>query len=220
VICPDEKTLDFHVESGPMHLVNILCRVAAAFMLCFSTAPAQAPVDPDKAEVAENFHPYVPETFSHMDRDFHVKCFTFSQRQLDYVAARDFDEDRFTRYLLATWPIEKLTEFTKDTPQERLPRKVGCNAGRYLEIDVYQNQKHKFDSVSVSVADQYGYSILADRSFRADADGTINEVLRWSWVICVKKGRKVWHLEGDLPNLKFEKKRIVKEEGKQQPDKL
>ena len=200
-----------------MHQMNILCHVAAAVILCSAKALAQAPVDPDKAEVVENFHPYVPEKFSHMDRDFQVKCFTFSQRQLDYVAARDFDEERFVRYLLATWPIEKLTEFTEDTPQERLPRKVGRNAARHLEIDVYQGLKHKFDSVSVIVEDQFGYSIRADQSFRADADGTIDEVVRWSWVICVKKGRKVWHLQGELPNRKFDKKRAVKEAGKLQP---
>jgi hypothetical protein len=160
------------------------------FLFCSEFAPAQAPLDARKENVKLNINPYVPEQLNGVDPNFKVNSYIFSQRQLDYVASREFDEEKFIKYLVTKWPIEEIIEYTRNTRQERLPRKVGRNAGKYLEINVYQGAKHPFDSVIVSVADQYGCTIAPNKSFHADSEGKVHEIARWSWVITVHKGRK------------------------------
>jgi hypothetical protein len=164
-------------------------------------------VHPASAPAVADFNPYVPEIFDSDDQFFKFKWYTFSQRQLDYLASREFDEEQFRKYLLTKWPIEKLTEYARDTPQERLPRKVGYNAGRFLTIEVYKGLKHKFESLEVTVFDQYGHSIALHQQHHSNADGTRDEIKRWAWLISMKKGKKVWFIQSELPNREFDKQK-------------
>lgn len=163
--------------------------------------------NPAHAQAVVEFNPYVPEDFSSDDQFFKFKWYTFSQRQLAFMASMEFDEERFRKYLRAKWPIQKLTEYARNTPQERLPRKVGYNAGSTFKTDVYQGLKHGFDSLDVFVFDQYGHSIAPHQEHHSNADGTRDEIKRWAWLISMKKGKKIWSIQCELPNREFDKQK-------------
>ena len=166
--------------------------------------------NPAHAQAVVEFNPYVPEDFASDDQFFKFKWYTFSQRQLEYVASMEFDEERFGGYLRTKWSIQKLTEYARNTPQGRLPMKVGYNAGRSFNIDVYRGLKHEFDSLEVYVFDQYGHSIAPHQEHHSNADGTRDEIKRWAWLISMKKGKKSWSIQSALPNREFDKQKVNK----------
>ena len=167
--------------------------------------PAKEAKSP-KTPVKKDFTPYIPEIFAGNDQHSGFKDYEFSQRQLDYIASRSFDQKKFTNYLKKKWSIEKLTEYTKKTPHSRLPNKVGYNAAKFIDVDVYKGTKHRFDSLQVTVYDQYGHLITPEQRYSSNKDGTIDEIKRWAWSLSIEKGRKSWSIQSELPNQRFDKK--------------
>lgn len=181
--------------------MKVFTLISCAVLLVSVAAKA----DPNEG-AAKKFDAYIPEVFTADDDTFDFKWYRFSQRQLDYIASRSFDEEKFAKFLKKKWPIEKLQEYAKKTPQSRLPSKVGYGGGRFFTVHIYGESEHEFDSISVTVFDQYQNSIALDQLHHSNKDGTRDEIKRWGWLISMKKGRKSWSIQAELPNHLFDKK--------------
>lgn len=188
--------------------LRILCM--SVFLLA-SEDPRGAEVPAPATAAKTTFDPYTPEESAGQEKSIDVKLFKFSKRQLEHIASMEFDQEKFAKHLQAKWTMKKLIEFTKASPRAKNDvGQTGYKAAIFFKVGVYEGIKHDFDSITVTVFDQYGAggSIWPDQSHPAGPNSAKGaEVKRWAWMISINEGKRSWSIQEELPNLQFEKKK-------------